>query len=333
MSEVNRGIQNVINLYSNADDIGNNIGKLKKLLFECSVKDGYQINNVIDDISNIITEGYKFSEYIKNPNKITCLASALLGISLYVSDRVKRIKLDISSYTKNLLPMVNQIYKDIIKEFSFSEITTVFEKRLDEYASATMDIGLGYVQGFIDEKLGKYEDYVYNAIAQVGRYLGFLMVASDEFRWAMYMVTLNNAREQINTRINSLIELKQKIRNLVYEIDEGNAGGGPELHTIILSNYIASLQILEDTVPITKQIEQRLIFASTFLSQQNDTILGNIGNAKKLLIAERNKFLEKILEKQEVNFNPKKQNMLFFCLILIKIIPGLKYIQMILQKL
>lgn len=304
MPDIKKRVQNVVNIYNNAENITKGLDKYRKLVAECSTGNSYSINDIIDDMKSIIAGGAQFSEFIKDPNRITCFAESIVGLTLFTKDNADKVGLEIKGFYKGLIPYLSEIYKEMVREFSFSNIDFSFENRLKELSSNLMDIGIGFAQAGIETVSEKLEDKVYQAGAILGKHLAFLMVVSSEFRYALYLTFLKNIQEQTQNRIQKLIDLRRSIINLVYEIDTANnTGRDSNFHQVLLDNYKSALNILEGSVFLTDHIEKNLLATQYFDTRATDNLISYLDSAQKLLIGQRNQFLESILQKPEIEFN------------------------------
>ena len=292
----------ISSIKDNGEELFTQFQKFRKLLGECSVTDGMSVNSLLTDIKAITVQGQSISSYLSNPNKIACFATAILGLETFSGEEISKVKDYIRDYKIGFLPYLEDIFKSITTEFNPSNINIDFKKILNESSSALIDIGAGFILSETEKYSNKAEDFVRDKIdnyfSKIGRYFTFLMVASSEFKWAMYLIYIENLKAQTEGRINNLIKLKNSIRNLVYEIDNLNKDFEVSFSET-LENYIGVLSVLENTVELNKNIEFDIYNYNTFNQLINDNLIGNLDTAKKLLIAQRNSYLEKITESKE----------------------------------
>lgn len=292
----------ISSIKDNGEELFTQFQKFRKLLGECSVTDGMSVNSLLTDIKAITVQGQSISSYLSNPNKIACFATAILGLETFSGEEISKVKNYIRDYKIGFLPYLEDIFKSITTEFNPSNISIDFKKILNESSSALIDIGAGFILSETEKYSNKTEDFVRDKIdnyfSKIGKYFTFLMVASSEFKWAMYLIYIENLKAQTEGRINNLIKLKNNIRNLVYEIDNLNKDFEVSFSET-LENYIGVLSVLENTVELNKNIEFDIYNYNTFNQLINDNLIGNLDTAKKLLIAQRNSYLEKITESKE----------------------------------
>lgn len=290
----------------NGEELFAQFQKFRKLIGQCDVTDRMSVDSLMADIKSITVEGNNISTFLSNPNKVACFATAILGLESFSGEEISKIKNYIKDYKIGFLPFIEDIFKTITTEFNPNNISIDFTKLLNEASSNIIDIGAGFILSEVDEKVNTAENFISNKInnyfSKVGKYLSFLMVASSEFKWAMYLIYIENLKKQTEARINNLINLKNAIRNLVYEIDSINKDYETGFSDT-LENYIGVLTILENNIELNKNIESDMFNYNIFNQLINDNSIGNIDTAKKLLIAQRNSYLEKIIETEEPIYN------------------------------
>lgn len=292
---------------SNSKELFVQFQKFRKLLSQCNITDGMSVDSILTDIKSIVLDGQNISGYLTNPNKIACFATAILGLETFASDEIVKIKNYIKDYKIGFLPFMEDIFKTITTEFNPKNISIDFTKVLNEASSTLIDVGAGFVLSQVEEKINTAENFIQNKIdnhfSKIGKYLSFLMVASAEFKWAMYLIYIENLKSQTQGRIDKLINLKNSIRNLVYEIDSVNKTYETTDFSNTLENYIGVLTVLEASIELNKNIEDDMNNYNIFNQLINDNLIGNLDTAKKLLIGQRDSFLEKITESKEPIYN------------------------------
>lgn len=291
---------------NNSAELFTQFQKFRKLIGQCNVTDRMSIDSLLTDIKSITIDGLNISNFLSNPNKIACFATAILGLETFSGEEISKIKNYIKDYKIGLLPFMEDIFKTITTEFNPNNISIDFTKLLNEASSNIIDIGAGFILSEVENQINTVDNFIDNKIdnyfSKIGKYLSFLMVASSEFKWAMYLIYIENLKKQTEARINNLIALKNAIRNLVYEIDSLNKDYETGFSET-LENYIGVLTILENTIELNKNIEANMNNYNIFSQSINDNLIGNLDTAKILLIAQRNSYLEKITESKEQIYN------------------------------
>lgn len=293
------------NITSGAVDLFVNFQRFRKLIAQCSTKDGTNIDDVIEEIRNFAEEGYEHTSFHKNPEKITCFVTAIIGLGTFFNEQVKEIKKQLSTYKKGFLPYLDNVWRDIFKEFNPGKFGEEFEKQVEILSSNITDMGVGLISEYVSDTIVNAENYIDEGLkrhfSKIGTYFSFLMVISNEFKWATYLIFIENLKTQITTRIDNLIVLKNSIRNLIYEIDLNNQDIG-SLSPQSLENYIAALTLLEETVNLNRNIEKDIKNINLFNKIINDGIINNLGESKKLLLNQRNTFLLNLIKgKKSIN--------------------------------
>lgn len=277
--------------------------KFKSLLAQCSTRDGVSIDEVVEQIGILAYEGSEDTIYHKNPEKIVCIATAVLGLNTFIQDQVTNIHKQLGTYKKGFLPYLENIWKDIYVELNPGKIGDAFKTQLNNTYNNILDVGIGLMSEYVNEKTTVAEDWVENAIkkdmAKIGKYFSFLMISSNEFKWATYLIFLENLKRETENRINNLIALKQAIRDLIFDINLANSEG-TSISIISLESYIAALTLLEDTLYFTKGFNKKLAIKNEFDAVFNNAIINNLDEVKKLLLLQKNEFLSKYLKDETI---------------------------------
>lgn len=304
IDKLKKNIQDSQNLIKNSSiDFWNGFQKFRSLLAECSTKDGVSIDDVIEQIGIFAAEGFDATTYHKNPEKIVCIATAILGLNTFIFDQVSNIRKQLTTYKTGFLPYLGNIWKDIYSELNPNKIGDAFKTQLETTYTNILDVGIGLMSEYVSENISVAENWVENAIrkdmSKVGKYFSFLMMSSNEFKWATYLIFLENLKRQTDNRINNLITLKTSIRNLIYDINLANSEGDA-INVTSLDSYIAGLNLLEDTLYFTKGFNKKLAIKNEFDAIFNNAIINNLDEVKKLLLFQRNDFLSKFLKDETI---------------------------------
>lgn len=293
-------ITSLNNLADTSDIFFNKFQTFRKALSECAIVDGMSIDSILDEVRVITENGYDFSTYINNPEKVTCFATALVGISKIIANNSANIYKQLTTYKRGFLPNLSSILESMIQEFNPGNVSAELKNTIKKSVTTMMDVGMGFVQYELESNIididKQIENYVHSNMKKIGEQLAFLFTVSPEFKYMFYLIFLDNLKTQTKNRINNLIKLSVAIKNIIYEISVNNVNSQFG-KSIVLTNYLAALSTLESILPLNDKIKDDIMNFEKFDKVINKGIIGTLEKADKQLISQRNKFLEKLLNK------------------------------------
>lgn len=285
--------------------------KFRKLLSNCAIGDGVSVDQIVEDIKDMTKGGSEFSKFMSDPNKVVCFSTAMVGLTLFAEDTLKKLNLNIKSYYKGFLPYLSDLMSEIAAEINPGEITSAIKNSLNNAAETLVDVGAGFVFSET-QKLETYEDKILYAYQNIGKYFSFLYTASKEFRYLMSLIFINEVKKQTGNRIQNLVNLKNAIDFLIYDVDISNSDEFAYNKKLSLENYTAALQTLEDGIYITKDIEKKIIQFNQFDDVLNNELLYKVKSAESLLLLQKNDFLEQFLDAQDIEVNSSDNKYLYY---------------------
>lgn len=294
------------NITSGSVEIFNNFQKFRKLLGECSVSDAASIEGIIEDMKKSSFDSFAGLEYYKNPEKIVCFSTAMIGLSEIFVKQLGGITKKLETYKTSFLPKYDEVLKAIYAEYNPGKINGA--ELAGNTTGLLMDVGIAFISQqaseFISNNKIKAEDWLESrassVLSKMNAFFTFMMVASGEFKWACYLMFVDNLITQIEYRINNLLKLKESIRNLVFDINAGNKDD-VDILPASLENYKSALQIIEDTLFLNNAITNKVYLQNEFDVVLNNNMINNFDKAKNLLIGQRNILLEDLTDESIVD--------------------------------